>query len=129
MLGAAVVGYGLLGLWGDRADTRPAELAGWLAGAGVAHDFVVAPIVVVAAWLTGRLPDWTRTPVRLGLALSALVTLVFWPVVRGWGRQPSVPSALPLDYGRHLVVVLAAIWATVGLALAVRLVRRRAWRP
>ncbi|TDD95894.1 hypothetical protein [Jiangella asiatica] len=119
-VGAGVVGYGLTVLWNDRADTHPAELVVWLAGAGVVHDAVIAPAVVLAAWLSGRLAAPARTPVRLGLALSAVLTLMFWPVVRGWGRSPSVPSALPLDYGRNLVIVLAAVWAVVGVAVAAR---------
>lgn len=129
-VGAAVIGYGLLGAWTDRADTHPVELAGWLAGAGLVHDAALAPLIVLVAWASGRLPAPLRFPARLALALSALLTLMFWPMVQGWGRQPSVPSALPLDYGRNLVVVVAAIWAVVfsvaGLVAAVQ--RRRARR-
>ncbi|SDU78028.1 hypothetical protein [Jiangella alkaliphila] len=123
--GAGIVGYGLAGLWADRADTHPVELAVWLAGSGVLHDALLAPALVVAALATRWLPDAARLPVRLGLALSALLTVVFWPVVRGWGRSPSVPSALPLDYGRNLIVVLALIWLVVGVAVVVRARRGR----
>ncbi|WP_051426362.1 hypothetical protein [Jiangella gansuensis] len=123
--GAGIVGYGLAGAWADRADTRPADLVVWLAGSGVAHDVLVAPAVVVAALATRRLPVAARLPVRLGLAASAMLTVLFWPVVRGWGRSPSVPSALPLDYGRNLVVVLVLLWLAVGVAVAVRAVRAR----
>ncbi|RIQ20377.1 hypothetical protein [Jiangella rhizosphaerae] len=123
--GAAVIGYGVVGAWGDRADTHPADLMVWLAGAGVAHDALVAPLVVVAAVATRRLPVAARLPARLGLALTALVTVVFWPVVRGWGRSPSVPSALPLDYGRNLLVVLALIWLVAGVVAAARWRRER----
>lgn len=123
--GVGIVGYGLAGAWADRADTRPAGLGVWLAGSGVAHDALVAPVLVVAALVTGRLPVAARLPVRLGLALSVLLTVLFWPVVRGWGRSPSVPSALPLDYGRNLVVVLALVWLTAGVTVVVRIVRAR----
>lgn len=123
--GAAVAGYGLAGAWADRADTRPAGLVLWLAGSGVAHDALVAPVVVVAALATRRLPVAACLPVRLGLALSALLTVLFWPVVRGWGRSPSVPSALPLDYGRNLLVVLALVWLVVGAVVAARWTRGR----
>ncbi|PZF85568.1 hypothetical protein [Jiangella anatolica] len=121
--GAGIVGYGLAGAWADRADTRPADLAAWLAGAGALHDALLAPAVVAVALATRWLPGAARLPVRLGLALSALLTVLFWPVVRGWGRSPSVPSALPLDYGRNLVVILALTWLVVGVAIVVR-VRR-----
>lgn len=126
VLGAGIVGYGLAGAWADRADTHPVELAGWLAGSGLAHDALVAPAAIVAVFATRWLPLAARLPVRLGLALSVLLTVVFWPVVRGWGRSPSVPSALPLDYGRNLLVVLALIWLATGVAVAVRLRQGRA---
>ncbi|TDD69868.1 hypothetical protein E1262_11380 [Jiangella aurantiaca] len=123
--GAGIVGYGLVGAWGDRADTHPADLAVWLGGAGVAHDAVVAPAVIVVALGTRWLPRAARLPVRLGLALTALLTVLFWPVVRGWGRSPSVPSALPLEYGRNLLVVLALIWLVVGAVVTARWRRER----
>lgn len=120
IVGATTTAYGVAGAWGDRADTHVVELAVWLAGAGIVHDFLVAPVVVLAAWLSGFLPRAARTPVRLGLAMSALVTVVFWPTVQGWGRATSVPSALPLDYGRNLVVLLAVVWVAVAVAVALR---------
>lgn len=123
--GAGVVGYGLAGAWADRADTRPADLVGWLAGSGVLHDALLAPVVVAAALATRWVPEAARLPVRLGLALSALLTVLFWPVVRGWGRSPSVPSALPLDYGRNLVLVLVLTWVVVAAAVVVRVLRGR----
>lgn len=118
--GGGVVLVGLAGAWIDRADTHPLQLAIWLGGAGVVHDALLAPVFVVVALLTTRLPAWMRTPVRLGLAASALMTALAWPLVRQWGASPSNPSVLPLDYGRNLVAVLAAIW----LAVAFVLVRR-----
>lgn len=124
--GAGIAGYGVAGAWADRADTRPADLVVWLAGSGVLHDALIAPVVVAAALATRWLPVAARLPVRLGLALSALLTVVFWPVVRGWGRSPSVPSALPLDYGRNLAVVLALIWLAAAAAVVVRARRGRA---
>ncbi len=123
--GAGIAGYGLAGAWAERADTHPADLVFWLAGSGVAHDALVAPAAVVAALATRRLPVSARLPVRLGFALSVLLTVVFWPVVQAWGRSPSVPSALPLGYGRNLVVVLVCVWVAVGAAVMMRAVRAR----
>ena len=128
-VGAALVAVGLAGIWIDRADTHPAELVGWLGGAGIAHDAVLAPVVVVVAWASRRLPDAVRLPVQLALAMSGLLTLLTWPLVQGWGRSASVPSALPLDYGRNLLAMLAAIWLVTGVAVLVRLRRdRQVWR-
>ncbi|PSK97579.1 hypothetical protein CLV30_12271 [Haloactinopolyspora alba] len=120
VVGATVTGYGVYVAWSDRADTNPADAIIWLTGAGIVHDLVVAPLIVLLTWASGRLPDAARLPIRLGLAFSALITVLFWPVVQGWGRSASVPSALPLDYGRNLVVVLAVVWAAVGAAVVVR---------
>ena len=61
-------------------------------------------------------------------ATSAVLAVVAWPFVRGYGRQPGNPSLLPRNYAAGLVVYLAAIWtvalAIVGVGLAVRAVRR-----
>jgi hypothetical protein len=119
-LGAGVVAYGLIGAWTDRADTHPVELAAWLGAAGVVHDALVAPVFVAVAVLTGRLAAWARTPVRLALAVTALLTVLAWPLVRGWGQVASDPSVLPLDYGRNLALVVATIWALTGAVLVLR---------
>jgi putative copper export protein len=57
-----------------------------------------------------------------------VVTFVALPFVLGRGRIADNPSRQPLDYGRGLLVVLAAIWSVVLVAVAVRYllaVRRR----
>jgi hypothetical protein len=124
VLGASFVAFGLIGIWLDRTDTHPVELVGWLGSAGVVHDAMLAPIVVGLAWLTGRLPPSSRTPVRLGLAMSALVTAIAWPLVRRWGAAASNPSLLPLDYTRNLISVLTGIWVVVGAATLFRTLSR-----
>jgi hypothetical protein len=120
--GLAFIAAGLRGLLHDRAATQPSDLMKWLLGAGIVHDAVIAPIVVLAAWITGRaIPARARTPIRLGLAATALLIVLTWPLVQGWGRRTANPSALPLDYGRNLISTLAVLWAVVIVFAVVRL--------
>ncbi|HEX4822541.1 MAG TPA: hypothetical protein VFV00_20195, partial [Acidimicrobiales bacterium] len=126
VIGIGVIAVGLRGLLHDQAATQPHDLVKWLLGAGVVHDAVLAPLVMAAAWGTGRVvPSRLRTPVRLGLIATAMLTVLVWPLVRGWGRRAANPSALPLDYGRNLVAVLGAVWCVVLLTIAVRVWRAR----
>ena len=126
VIGVGFVAAGVRGLLHDRAATQPTDLVKWLLGAGVVHDAVIAPLVVAGAWITGRvLLPRARTPVRLGVIATAMFTVLFWPLVQGWGRRATNPSALPLDYGRNLVAVLAAIWLTVLVSITVRTWRAR----
>ena len=126
VIGVGFIVVGLRGLLHDHAATQPHDLLKWLLGAGVVHDAVIAPVVVVAAWCTGRVvPPRIRTPVRLGLIATAMLTVLFWPLVQGWGRRAANPSALPLDYGRNLVAVVTAIWFMVFVTITVRLWRAR----
>ena len=126
IIGIGFIAAGVRGLLHDHAATQPHDLLKWLLGAGVVHDVAVAPLVAAAAWATGRLlPAAVRTPVRLGLIATAMLTVLVWPLVQGWGRRAANPSALPLDYGRNLVAVVASIWFTVFVTITVRVWRAR----
>ena len=99
--------------------------ARWFVGVAIVHDAFVAPAVFGVAWLAGRLlPRRAVVPVRLGLASTALVTLYAWPLVRGYGRAASNPTALPLDYRRNLVISLVAIWIAVAVWTGAAVPRR-----
>ena len=120
MVGWAIVLFGIRGLFMDRAATAPAGFAKWFIGLAIVHDAFVAPVVFTVAWLAGRiLPRRAVVPVRLGLATSGLLILYAWPLARGYGRRESNPSALPLDYGRNLIVSLITIWILVGLWIGI----------
>ena len=124
--GLGFIAAGVRGLLHDHTATQPDDLVKWLLGAGVVHDAAIAPLVVALAWLTGRaVPVRARAPVRLGLIATAMLTVLTWPLVQGWGRRSANPSALPLDYGRNLVAVLAAIWLGAFVSITVRMRRRQ----
>jgi hypothetical protein len=118
--GLAFIVAGARGLLHDRAATQPSDLMTWFLGAGIVHDAVIAPIAVLAAWITRRVvPAPARSPIRLGLAATALLVVLTWPLVQGWGRRAANPSALPLAYGRNLIATLIVLWAVViGFAIA-----------
>jgi hypothetical protein len=120
--GLAFIVAGVRGLLHDRAATQPSDLVKWLLGAGIVHDAVIAPIAVLAAWITRRaVPAPARSPIRLGLAATALLVVLTWPLVQGWGRRTTNPSALPLDYGRNLLATLVVLWTVVIVVAVVRL--------
>lgn len=126
LVGWAVMGFGAVGIsnsvW---LKDRPAKLATWVLGGLVVHDALIASLVTGAGlFLAWVLPRWLRGPVAGAAALSGLVVLFSYPLLRGFGRRESNTSILPLDYGRNVAIVLALIWLTAGTVVAVRLVRR-----
>lgn len=125
-VGLGLAAFGVVGAWSDRRATVPSDLARWFFGAGIVHDAVLLPVVVVVGLVLRRvLPRWAMAPVALGLAWSALVAIVVWPAVAGWGRRADNPSLFPLDYGRNLVATLVVTWLVVLTVLSVRWSRRR----
>lgn len=126
--GWALIAVGVQGMLAEEEAANPEYLARVVVGAALVHDLVVAPLVCALAVLLGRL---VRPPLRAlvqaGLIASALVALYSYPFVRGYGRAPTNPSALPQNYGRGLALVLLAIWAAIT-ALAVWQRRRHPLR-
>lgn len=122
-IGSAVLLVGVRGLWHDHLLSLHADWWRWFVGAGLVHDVAIAPLFVLVGALSRALAPRMRNAVRAGLGISTLLIVVLWPLVQGWGRRDAVPSALPLDYGRNLVVTLAVLWVVVLLAV-VRAYRR-----
>jgi hypothetical protein len=117
LLGAGVMVFGTTGLLIDARDTQPIDWTKWFLGGLVAHDLLVAPLVFAAAALVvGRIPLPVRTSIQGGLFTSGVMILIAFPFVRGYGRSPSNPSALPNAYGRNLLIVLLVVWVIVALA-------------
>ena len=119
-LGCSIMAWGL---WGLITHLSAAGLFGWvrfwLAGV-ILHDALLAPAVVAVGWFLRRVvPPPARIFVQTGAVLSGVVLLVSAPFVLGHGRRADVPSALPLDYGRSLLLILAGIWLVVAVASAV----------
>ncbi|WP_204060446.1 hypothetical protein [Microbispora corallina] len=114
--GAALVVTGLAGLAADARHTHPFGWALWFGGLIAAHDGIVAPLVVTAGVLAGRVREPYRFWLRAALAVGGVLALVALPMVLGIGRRPDNPSLLPLDYGRDLLVVLGAVASAAAVA-------------
>lgn len=129
-IGLFIIGFGVRGILSDRGATPPRGFAQWFIGSAIVHDALIAPCAFAIAWAVGRvLPRAAVVPVRLGLATSALLIAFAWPLVRGYGRRESNPTALPLDYGRNLLLTLVVVWLTVFAAIATKTLRAHHARP
>jgi hypothetical protein len=92
-------------------------VARWVVGLALAHDLVLAPLVLgVGAAVRRGVPGRARPFVTGGLVASGALVLVAWPAVRGYGRLAGNPSILPRDYGTGLAVAVGATWLLVGVA-------------
>lgn len=119
-LGVPVLAYGVRGVFVDANFTHPADFARWFVAVNVAHDFVLVPLVLGASTLMRRaVPRRAWPAVRTALLITGVLVLAGWPFVRGYGRDPDVPSALARDYGAGLAVAVAAVWTAVAVWLLV----------
>jgi hypothetical protein len=122
VVGLPIIGYGVRGVFIDADDTRPRELAAWIIGSGVLNDLVLIPLVLFAGLVARRcVPTIAWAPVRAGLIVTGVLCLVAWPFVRGYGRDPSIPSVLNRNYAAGLGVAIAVVWAVVALWLTATL--------
>jgi hypothetical protein len=89
----------------------------WLVAAVVLHDLVLFPAYTVAGRLVGRSPY-----VRVPLALSALLLLVFFPVMcgKGEGAYTRVSGAEWDGYAQRWLLVSALLFLGSGILYAVR---------
>jgi len=112
--------YHLLGT--DLSDL--VDLAVWLAGGVLLHDAVVAPLVVLLAFLVlPRLPASSRAPAVAGFVVLGSVTLLAIPAIGQFGARADVPSLLNRPYG-VLWLGFAALVLAVVVAAALHRGRR-----
>jgi hypothetical protein len=118
---AAVLGLAAL-VWGlvlavrfalhSFADGRSA--VAFLVGGPVLHDAVVAPVVGVVGLLISRVagPNW-RVPVRIGAAVSGVLTLLAVPALWRSYAGAANPGLDDRNYGLGLLIALAVVWLVV----------------
>jgi hypothetical protein len=116
---------GLLRAVPGRAAVR---VAAWVLAADVLHDFVLAPLVCVAGLVVARFVSSPfRWPVRAACIATAVVLLVAYPALRGFGRAtaPGNESVQPLDYTTAVLTVLAVVWGVALVWACANLAARR----
>lgn len=128
ILGALVAAVGAYGMWRYRGsgilDVRLRPILVWTLGAIVVHDLIVAPLaLLVGRGLRHVRPRALRAPLQAGLATTALLALLAFPLIRGYGTRPSDPSRLPLNYTVGYAALVASVWA--GCAVWAWFRRRR----
>ncbi len=123
-IGWAVIAWGLRGIFEKSLDTRPGNLAKFVVGGALLHDLLVAPLVIVAGVLLARaVPGRARAVVQGALAVSGIVALFSYPLVRAYGLAANNPTSLPRNYTAGLLVVLGVVWAVAAAAVILRLRR------
>jgi hypothetical protein len=124
-VGWAVIAWGVVGVFSNRLDTRPANLARFVVGGALLHDLVVAPLAIVAGVLLARaVPARARAPIQAALVVSAIVALFAYPLVRAYGLAANNPTSLPRNYGLNLAIVLGFVWTVAAVAVVRRLKSR-----
>ncbi|CAN5914235.1 hypothetical protein BH23ACT10_BH23ACT10_16790 [soil metagenome] len=116
VLGMAVAGVGLYGIVVNQGtgvlDVRVRPMLIWTIGAVIVHDLIFAPLVLaVGSGLRWVRPRALRAPLQAALALTALVTLLAYPLIRGYGVRAGDPSRLPLNYTVGYAALVGCIWA------------------
>jgi len=121
-LGWAAISFGVWSLLSKPGATHPPAVAVWVVGLALAHDLLLAPVALLVAWLVHRTaPRVARGLVLGALAISAIVALFAFQLVRRFGAQPDNPTFLPRNAGAGLVVVIAIVWIVAAALLARRL--------
>ena len=120
-VGAAGTAYGLW-LLVQQPIERIVAVVVWAGGAVVAHDALLAPLVVLAGVVAaGMAPPWLRVPLSRLLVVLGPLTLVAVPVLGRFGARPDNPTLLDRPYWVGYLGILAVALAVTG----VDAVRRR----
>ena len=110
-VGLAVLAFGVGGLFVEGDRTHPEQWIRWFAGSLIAHDFLVAPLMIaVGSLLVSRVRPPYRAAVQGALISTGIITLTTWPFLRGYGLRSDDASALPNNYALGLSIVVAVVW-------------------
>lgn len=116
----ALAGWALLQLLGLGGSEH---IVAWLLGAVIVHDALIWPAYTGAdrAARRGRPAGWSNF-VRVPLGISALLALVYFPIMLGKGEAvyTRVSGRAWDGYALRWVVVSAALFALSGIVYLVR---------
>ena len=123
--GVVLIVVGVVFLSGDRFGDL-VGVGAWLAGGVVAHDAVIAPLVIVVGVLgVPRLPPAFRAPAVVGLVVLMTVTLMAVPVIGRFAAKADDHGLLNRPYVALWLVFAALVVVAVVIA---SLLRRRSPR-
>ena len=124
--GVSVAAYGVAEYLARYPDlTRRVALARWIIGVDIAHDLLLAPLVVLVGVAVRRVvPRLALGPVQFGLIASGVVLLIAWRPLHHSAAYKHNATVQPLDYGTATLTVLAVVWTIATAWVAVRVVRR-----
>jgi len=127
-MGVVMLAYAFAGVLGSR-DVRLPYLR-FLVLAPAIHELILMPSAIAIGVLIGRfVPVAVRSTVQAALFISVVITVVALPAVLGYGRAADLPSALPRNYGRGLIIILAAVWCVALGTVVTKQLRRRQTIP
>jgi hypothetical protein len=90
----------------------------------VGHEAILMPLAIGIGLVAVRVvPPWARAAAQVALVVTLALAIVAIPLLALAGTFPDLPSLLPRDYRRGLIVAVAAIWL-VAAAFAVGSRRR-----
>ena len=120
VMGTAIMGWGIFYFFSVTPDwDRRINFGVWFVGLDLAHDLLLAPMVVAIGWSVARAvsPRW-KAPTQAGLILSGTVLLIAWLPLNETAAGTNNPTIQPNDYRTATLVLLIGIWASMtGWAL------------
>jgi hypothetical protein len=118
LIGVASIGWGLWLLSDDGLD-RWRSQAVWVIGGVLAHDAVIAPLVVIGGVAAARV--WrpqTRRAIAVGFIVWSTVSLAVANVLLPVGGRPDNPSLMNRPYVVAWVLFSAVVIAATAVAVA-----------
>jgi len=103
---------------------RRIDLAGWLVGLDLAHDLLLAPLILGLGTLVTRVtPTRLRAPVQAALIATGTVVAVGLLPLLDSAEMTGNPTIQSIDYLPSIAAVVAAIWLSAGIVAVVRRLR------
>ena len=123
-LGAAIVVFGVWGLFENEPAGAPSAIR-WFIGGALVLDLVVVPLGALAGYIGKRvLPGWAWPVVRAALLVSVGLIVFAAPLVLDKGGLADNPTVRPRNYDAGLAIALGGTWVAAATALVVR----RTWK-
>lgn len=127
VLGVAGLGLMAYGAYGLVVDTGvPGGPVLFAAALVIGHEGILMPTMIIIGLVAVRIvPVWARSAVQAALVVTMALIVITIPLFAFAGASPDLPSLLPRDYRRGLLIAVGITWL---IAAAVALARRRRTR-